>query len=452
MEKIVSEIARIFINNILEVLSTCDNFENFETAALSEAKLCAAKMIGAYVEIVDTAIASDKVARRRAGYAVERRSDKRNMQTLVGEVTLTRTLYKKAAGGYEYLADTALGIESRSRVSSGVSFSLVSAAREMSYGKSAKYVTSGAVSRQTVMSRVRHGCAMEELVDERRRVSELHIDADEDHVTLTEGIKSEVPLISVYEGIVSKGSRRECKEVFHISEYGKTADSLWEQALTEIERRYDLTGTDIYLHGDGAAWVQKGLEWIPNAIFVLDKYHKNKEIKNITAGLGKGRRKEFNKAIRESLAHEDLRLFNDIIKSMCKESPNRVDKIRKSAKYLRKFIKGISICEKDPQANNGGCTEPHVSHILSARLSSRPMAWSKITLQHLAPVLAASNIAVLPKQPIPKVLPKPLRKITAKARKEFLKRATGMPHPDAIGTLPINGKVTGTYVLLKQFA
>jgi len=452
VEQIVSEIAETFIKNIVEILLNGESFENIETSALCEAKKCAAKMISAYVESVDSAIVFNKAARRKAGYCVERRYDERNIHTLVGEVTLTRTLFKKAAGGYEYLADTALGIESRTRVSSGASLSMVKAAREVSYGRAANYVTSGAVSRQTVMSKVRRSCATEDPVENRRRVPELHIDADEDHVTLVGGVNTEVPLISVYEGIVSNGTRRECKEVFHISEYGKTPDKLWEQALTEIERRYDLTNTDIYLHGDGAAWVQKGLEWIPGAIFVLDKYHKNKEIKNITAGLDSERRKEFNKAIREALAQEDIRLFNKIIKCLCVESPEREDKIRKSARYLRKYVKGISICEKNPGANNGGCTEPHVSHVLSARLSSRPMAWSKYTLRHIAPILAAKQIAVTQNILEPKVLPKPLRNIPVKARKEFLLRATGLPHPDAIGTLPLSGKVTGLQVLLKQYA
>lgn len=99
--------------------------------------------------------------------------------------------------------------------------------------------------------------------------TELHIDADEAHITLRGGKKSEVPLISVYEGIERRGKRSYCKNVFHISEYGKTPDDLWEQVLYEIERRYDLAGTRIYLHGDGGTWIQTGLEWLPGAVLCL---------------------------------------------------------------------------------------------------------------------------------------------------------------------------------------
>ena len=41
--------------------------------------------------------------------------------------------------------------------------------------------------------------------------------------------------------------------------------------LTRIEEQYDLENSKIYLHGDRASWIRKGLEWIPGAIFVLDK-------------------------------------------------------------------------------------------------------------------------------------------------------------------------------------
>lgn len=57
--------------------------------------------------------------------------------------------------------------------------------------------------------------------------------------------------------------------------------------------------------------------------------------------------------------------------------------------YILNNYEAIQICNIDPEALRGGCTEPHVSHVLSARLSSRPMAWSKTTLKQFVPLLAA---------------------------------------------------------------
>jgi len=455
MTESISEVAVDFINKILEILSVGKDLSEVEVKVLQAAKSCGAQMIGLHIESLDAAIVSDKAGRRSCGYSIERRNDPRRVQSLTGEISYRRTFFSKASGGYEYLADTAFGIESRSRVSEGLSLSLVEASKDMSYGKASAYVAGGEVSRQTVMGRIRRSGAVESSVQERRCVPELHIDADEAHVKLTSGKKSDVPLISVYEGIGSKGKRTFCKNIFHISEYGKTPDDLWEQALTEIERHYDLTNTKVYLHGDGASWIQTCIDWIPNAIFVLDKYHKNKEIKKMTAGLGKESRKEYDAAIRESLSDENLEFFAEITQALCTEFPEREDKIQESAGYLKNFVKGISICANDPAANNGGCTEPHVSHVLAARLSTRPMAWSKRTLKQLAPILATNQIELLKSLPEKPELPLPLVSTAAKANRDFLKKnrkwSRGLPHPDAIGALPINGKRTGTQVLLKLF-
>jgi hypothetical protein len=455
VERIISEIAENFIKNLFVVISGGGKLSEIEDALLMESKSCASKIVGVYVEAVDSAIVSDKVSRKELGYTIERRKDERRVQSLVGEISYSRTYFKKASGGYEYLTDIAIGVEARSRVSDSLSLALVQAAKDMSYAKSSNHISNGEISRQTVMGRVRQSCAVPPKVEKRLKVPVLHIDADEAHVTLCGGKNTIVPLISVYEGVETKGNRRFCKNIFHISEYGKTPDDLWEQVLTEIERRYDITNTEIYLHGDGAKWIKTCYDWLPKAIFVLDKYHKNKAIKNMTAGLGKELRKQFDLAIRQSLAEGDRELFANLADVLCEEHPERKKKIQDSSNYLYKFADAISICENDPSSNNGGCTEPHISHILSARLSTRPMAWSKQTLKQLAPILAAgkSDLQKVCSE-IPE-LPKPLVKTANHVNKSFSRKiqkwSLGMPRPDAIGTLPISGKTVGTQVLLKLF-
>ena len=56
--------------------------------------------------------------------------------------------------------------------------------------------------------------------------------------------------------------------------------------------------------------------------------------------------------------------------------------------YLLRSFDAIVISKLDKASLNGGCTEPHVSHVLSARLCSRPMGWSKETLRRFVPILA----------------------------------------------------------------
>ena len=131
------------------------------------------------------------------------------------------------------------------------------------------------------------------------------------------------------------------------------------------------------------------------------------------------------------------------------QNPDIAETISQNAAYLQRFVKGISICKKDESANNGGCAEPHISHVLAARLSSRPLAWSETTLKHLVPILAAGKLTLNRKSTDNE--PVSLRKAAAKASKAFLRETKGLPSPNAIGTLQTNGKVTSLQKVLKLY-
>ena len=249
-------------------------------------------------------------------------------------------------------------------------------------------MTDGHVSRQTVMNKIRSANPQQEAF-ERQAVPELHVDADEDHVNLQTGKNTIVPLVSVYEGIEHCGKRGVCKNVFHISEYGSSIESLWEKVSDEIERRYDLTNTKIYLHGDGAKWIKQGLEYLPNCVFVLDRYHKNKAIKQALSGIDRMAASQYENHIRKALDECDRAGLMAIRDTLLSRYPDREKTIRENMDYLLDNFEAIAITKQNEASLNGGCTEPHVSHVLSARLSSRPMGWSKETLRQLVPILAA---------------------------------------------------------------
>jgi hypothetical protein len=92
----------------------------------------------------------------------------------------------------------------------------------------------------------------------------------------------------------------------------------------------------------------------------------------MTAGLPNGERQRCDMAIRKALSSEDAESLARLTGELCETLPARADKIRRNSAYLRNHITAVSVCERDPAANNGGCTEPHVSHILAARLSGPP--------------------------------------------------------------------------------
>ena len=132
--------------------------------------------------------------------------------------------------------------------------------------------------------------------------------------------------------------------------------------------------------------------------------------------------------------------------------PNAGKKIRntENGQYLAKYIETIAIRKTDVEENNGGCTEPHISHILASRLSTRPMAWSGETLTHLAPILAGNDFNFA-KQTKLKDLPLPLKTAEVRARRKAQRGSAGLPSPDSIGNPGINGKITGTQKILKFY-
>jgi hypothetical protein len=427
-----------------------------ESKAIPKLKAMVCDLTQAYINAVSVGIREDKRGRRKVGLALERIGDERRLLTEMGELVYRRDYYlDKNTNHHRYPVDELLGIENHQRVSDKLGLSLASAASEMSYGRSSRFVIGGAVSRQTVMAKVRNVQPIPKTVSERKSVNALHVDADEDHVTLTSGKKGIVPLVSVYEGIGQRGKRRHCKEVFHISAYGLDNDRLWEKVLDGIDTRYDLENTTIYLHGDGAAWIKTGLEWLPNCKFVLDKYHKNQAIMSMCAGMGdQRRRRKAENSIRDCLVHNDSMLWSSITETLLCETPWRESQILNSAEYLWNHRDGISICATDHEANNGGCSEPHVSHILSARLSDRPRVWSKTTLTSMAPILASRGELEVKNKTICSSSPLLSRAVT-KARMVFKsKRAYEPRTPCVAGTIvPIAiGKINPTYTMLRHYA
>ena len=421
--------------------------ESFFGSRIAEAVL---QLLQAYYEQQDQQLLEDKAGRKQAGLRVERHGDKREVLTLFGQLGYHRTYYKKASGGYEYPIDELVGVEAYERISEGVAVSLVNASCQMSYAKASRYVTDGHVSRQTVMNKIRSANPQQEAF-ERQAVPELHVDADEDHVNLQTGKNTIVPLVSVYEGIERCGKRGVCKNVFHISEYGSSIESLWEKVSDEIERRYDLTNTKIYLHGDGAKWIKQGLEYLPNCVFVLDRYHKNKAIKQALSGIDRMAASQYENHIRKALDECDRAGLMAIRDTLLSRYPDREKTIRENMDYLLDNFEAIAITKQDAASLNGGCTEPHVSHVLSARLSSRPMGWSKETLRQLVPILAAGAATFDQVDTRQKLYPSAsvfLRTTT----KRFLPNTAGLADPDHAVTFPArSNKITPLFNALRPF-
>ena len=446
INEILEKLKRVYLDFFSKPEKTLSEAEKRFKEPLNEATT---ELMSACYERMDEALRTDKLKLRENGLAVVRKNDPREILTTFGTVRYRRTYFRMKSGEYVHPIDIAAGVEPYQRLSEGVSEALVETSRSLSYAKSAQKVAQGQVSPQSVMRKIRE-CSVPDTPEagDKPKPATLHIDADEDHVTLRGGKKAIVPLVSVYEGIEKRGKRGICRNVFHIARYGEKTEELWEEVLTEMEKRYDLSQTKLYLHGDGANWIRAGLEFLPNCVFVLDPYHKNKALRQAVGGLEEKKAEECRKTLYEALKGGEKERFASIAETL--REAQAAKSAKEALRYLRNQFDAIHIRFIDPETRNGGATEPHISHTLSSRLSSRPRAWSEETLRHFVPVLASGRFLL--KKEGDDSPQNPLKPAKRKKKNKTVPFSLGLPDPDRAVSLPArSGKITPLFNALRPF-
>ena len=446
INEILEKLKRAYMDFFSKPEKTLSEAEKRFKEPLNEAT---AELISACYERMDEALRTDKLKLRESGLGVVRKNDPREILTAFGTVRYRRTYFRMKSGEYIYPTDSVAGVEPYRRLSDGVSEALVEASRSVSYAKSAQSAARGQVSPQSVMRKIRE-CSVPDTpeTEDKPKPATLHLDADEDHITLRGGKKAVVPLVSVYEGIEKRGKRGICRNVFHIARYGEKTEELWEEVLTEMEKRYDLSETKLYLHGDGANWIRAGLKFLPNCVFVLDPYHRKKALRQAVGGLEEKKAEECRTALYEALKNGEKERFTFLAETL--RQTQTAKSAKEALKYLRNQFDAIHIRFIDPETRNGGATEAHISHILSSRLSSRPRAWSEETLRHFVPVLASGRFLLKKEEDdSPQNPPKPAKR---KKKKKTVPFSLGLPDPDRAVSLPArSGKVTPLFNALRPF-
>uniref|UniRef100_UPI00197F0661 UPF0236 family transposase-like protein n=1 Tax=Veillonella sp. VA139 TaxID=741830 RepID=UPI00197F0661 len=126
---------------------------------------------------------------------------------------------------------------------------------------------------------------------------------------------------------------------------------------------------------------------LPNSEFILDRFHL---FKYMTKICGKRSRKE----LFASLETNDKARFEAYVEQMKETHPHRMKQIVAGATYIENQwdYARASLLRPDIRSS----TEAHVSHTLSARLSSRPLGWSKKGAETIAKlrVLADNNESI----------------------------------------------------------
>lgn len=348
--------------------------------------------------------------KRKQNWTISRK-DNKQLITSLGEVTFQKTLFKNKQDGHtEYLLDTIMGMESHEHLTEDAEAKLLEEAVDTSYQKAGNRTSiSTSVSRQTVKNKIHTLEFPQEppITGKKKKVDFLYIDADEDHVALQfQNRKGDLKknewnrknnclitkLVYVYEGIEKehpKSRRHRLVEPHYFSgTYAgeKGNRELWEEVYAYIEKNYDLEHIKkIFLNGDGGAWIKAGKEKIAGITYVLDEFHIKQYLIRSTSHLMDSKqevREKMLKIMKSGTKKELQEIFVRIQNATESEAGKR--RVKTSEEYFLGNWSAIKIRMNYRKQVKGCSAEGHVSHVLSDRMSSRPMGWSKTGADKMA--------------------------------------------------------------------
>ena len=330
---------------------------------------------------------------REGRYNVQRKG-KRSLVSSVGDITFDCTYYKRlfGKGGYVSLLEEMMGLSKHERFTEEAEVMMLTETLKTSYSEAAKVLPSKSkITKTTVMNKV-HQIADEipyEAPKAKKECTYLFIEADEDHVAEQHGrwTKKEdnagfiSRLAYVYEYKRETPGCKGRKELVNKFHFGglyqgpKGIEKFWNNVNDFIEKTYETDKLQkIFISGDGAPWIKSGADYVAKAVFCADKFHLMKYI-----NAASGQMLDEKDIAKEELWHllykrsrKGFREYTDMMIA----SANNAEPIEKLQTYVLNNWSAVML-SLHSEVVDGCSAEGHVSHVLSDRLSSRPMGWSQ---------------------------------------------------------------------------
>ena len=377
------------IDMVINNLNGKMDYVEFQKQLANKLNEVAREILRLVLEEMDREIKQKK--KERKGWQVCRNNDHKEVGTLFGQVGYERTYYQhNETKDYAYLVDKQVGYTPHLRIDQNVKAELVTCAANQSYRKSGQLIGEQcgniSISGQTVKQAVDTFERSTITKQKRKQIKTLYIEADEDHVACQRGRRFEARLVYIHEGWETNGKRREIEQPLYLSSVDEDTETLWEKVWEEVDKHYDLERVErIYLMGDGAAWIQGAKTVFPQAEFVLDKFHYMKYIRKAVGGAQKQ-----GKMLKNAIRFGNYEKAQAVIRELIKEAatPSRKLSILDAWKYIDNNWEAIKALYREEKTLSCSA-EGHISHVLSARLSSRPMGWSKNGAKHMSYVRVA---------------------------------------------------------------
>lgn len=369
------------------------DFYSLEKAVKTSTEAFAADFLGKVLTDMDEKICQSSW--REGRYNIQRK-DSRKLISSVGDIFFDCTYFRSASdSGYTHLLEDMIGLSKNERFTEEAEVVMLTEALKTSYQEAARALPSKQkITKTTVMNKV-HSLAEEvpyEAPETKKKADYLFVEADEDHIAEQHGDakkskenKSFISkLVYVYEckqEAEGSASRKELVNKFYFSGLysGKDGnEKMWKNVQDYIDKTYDTESLKrVFVSGDGAGWIKSGADCLDKALFCADKFHLMKYINQAAAQYP-----DEKDAVKNELWHilyskkpkarERFAEYTDRMLE-CAKNPEKVE-------VLRRYVLGNWAAVRRTLRNklvNGCSAESHISHVLSDRMSSRPMGWSQ---------------------------------------------------------------------------
>ena len=343
--------------------------------------------------------------KRTTRWYVEKDSQKQ-LVTSLGTVHFTKTLFKnRETGEMEYLLDRILGLEKHERITEDAVASMLEEAVQTSYRRGGEETSlEGTVSKQTVKAKL-HGLKFPKDIKEpekKKEVKYLYIEADEDHVSLqfherkgdliknNNGQKNNcqiTKLVYVHEGIEPEAPQSKRYKLINPHYFcrvcdGKDNEAFWDEVYEYINAHYELEKVKkIYLNADGGGWIETAKTRFKGVSYVLDEFHLQKYLILLISHMkdsADDAYRELGREIRKGTKDDFCEIVERLKNALPEESiESGTKRLEKSRDYILENWGAARLRLMHKEGVIGSSTEGHVSHILSSRMSSRPMGWSR---------------------------------------------------------------------------
>lgn len=364
-DKIITKLVQETVTKLIPTL-----FEKFTfTDIVSLTKDSLDALGRGLIETVCKAVDDTYEKQRPKGVQIKNKIKRRTILTTFGPVVLTRRLYRDVRTEQRFFAvDRLLQLPKNIRIEPNMQAELIERAAKSSYRSAAQC----GVSHQSVFNLVKKNAPKNIDValaySNVKNVAQLYIEADEDHIHLNTGKSAEVKLVYVHEGRERVNGRTQLIRPKFFVDISNKPERIWGRVADYVAQSFDVENAAVHLSGDGANWIKTGMSYFPNVRFHLDKFH---VVKSITSATG-GKRNE-KQLIFNAIKSNDFNSVEQTYFSLLQEKSTYSDRKRTidSLRYIDNNFDEISFDD-----DNLCSAEGHVSHVLSARMSSRPMGWS----------------------------------------------------------------------------